>query len=725
MFFVKPEDLAHHKDDEPELEEDVDAEFHRSTGANHPLNVVILICGSRGDVQPFIAFGKGLQKRGHRVRLASHVTFRNFVIENGLEFYPLKGDPELLMNFMVNHPDMITLDPKEISQKKRQMELIYNSTWDACTANNFRAEVVISNPPVNVHVHLMQRLQVPLYIMFTMPWAPTKDYMHPLAPMQNLLDNKTSYTVVDKMIWVGLGSLQNEFRKKIGLNTIGSRGAYLVRHLKVPQIYCMSPHLAPKPTDWGSHIDVVGFWYLDLKSNFNPPKDLVEFFAAGPPPVYVGFGSIVVDDPKTLSKNVIEAIIQSKQRAVVSPGWAKLGEGMDLPPSIKLIGAVPHDWLLPQCAAACHHGGAGTTAAGLKSGCPTIIVPFFGDQPFWGSCVARMGVGPTPIPYKQLTAAKLRDAILFCVQPDVQKRAKEFGEKLRAEDGVATAVEAFQARLPVYEGLWVEEIHENQRKGITGWGAGALMPHDREPFTEKSGLLAMDISRFVCPPGWEWVGDWEPVIDPAKTDKQGWRYNKSFTLGSKDFHPAEGALDFVRTRKMIRRRRYLGDTGATLKMKALQIGHGHRGVDDAIVSKEGKKYSFHDSHKSNLPNVLLYVDVIGGRNIPSKDLVGLSDPFCITHLAGSDPQTQQTETIDNTKEPVWKEVHWFNVNTEDRLIIDCFDEDPVGQDFIGSFSIDVGEVLSGKIKLKDPQWYPLRDKGKPAGEIQLAFSYDR
>jgi sterol 3beta-glucosyltransferase len=684
MYFLSPSELEKHKDEIDEDEEEIPFEEVSSNSPPPPLNIVILIVGSRGDVQPFIAFGKGLQQAGHRVRLATHVTFRQFVTENGLEFYPLKGDPELLMNFMVNHPDMITLDPKEISKKKEIMSQIYHSTWDACTAHNFRAEVIISNPPVNVHVHLAQRLQVPLHIMFTMPWSATKDYMHPLAPMQSRLENKTSYQVVDRMVWIGLGGIQNDFRKKIGLSSI-MRGSSLVSKLKVPHIYCMSPHLAPKPTDWESHIDVVGFWYLDLQTNYKPPQDLLDFLAAGPPPVYIGFGSIVVDDPKTLGKNVIDAVIQSGQRALISPGWAKLGEGMDLPPTIKLIGAAPHDWLFPRCAAVCHHGGAGTTAAGLKAGCPTIIVPFFGDQPFWGSCVAQQGVGPTPIPNKQLTAEKLKDAILFCVQPDVQKKAKEFGEKLRNEDGVKTAVEAFHRKLPYHDGLWVEEIQENMRKGIGGWSGKSLLPLDRPMYTEKTGLLEMDISRYVCPPGWEWVDEWTPVVQDS--DPDGWRYAKSFTYGNANYHAKEETFDLVRTRRLRRHRKYVGKP----------------------ETPTGERH-------------LIYVELISGRKLPSKDMVGQSDPFCVLRLASDDNQEQYSEAIENDSAPVWKEVHWFRATKNDNLIVDCYDQDPVGKDFIGSKTIPFIDVFSGKIKQKEAQWYSLSSKtGKPAGELQLSF----
>jgi len=687
MYFVKPDEVDKYEEaiediDEGAIDEPQFINQHKVKPP--PLNIVILIVGSRGDVQPFLAFGKGLQQAGHRVRLATHVNFRQFVTENGVEFYPLKGDPELLMNFMVNHPDMITLDPREIDQKKATMKKIYTSTWDACTAHNFRADVIISNPPVNVHVHLAQRLQVPLFVMFTMPWSPTKDYMHPLAPMQKYIDNKTSYSLVEKMVWVGLGGLQNEFRKKIGLSPI-VRGSNLVNRLKFPHIYCMSPHLAPKPTDWDTNIDVVGFWYLDLKNSYKPPQDLVDFFAAGPPPVYIGFGSIVVDDPKTLSKNVIEAVIQSGQRALISPGWAKLGEGMNLPPSIKLIGAAPHDWLFPNCAAVCHHGGAGTTAAGLKSGCPTIIVPFFGDQPFWGACVAQQGVGPAPIPYKKITAEKLKDAILFCVQPEVQKKAKEFGDKLRNEDGVQTAVDAFHRRLPLdKDGLWVDEIYENNRKSSHGWSPKNLKITDRDMYTDKSGVLSLDITRFVCPPGWAWQGEWEPVTEGADSD--GWRYAESFTFGNAKYHGQQQSNDQVRTRKLIRKRKY--------------------------IDKKA-----HDDRRN-----LVFVELVAGKKIPKMDLVGESDPFCILRLANDDSQNQQSEAIQDNANPVWKETHWFMVTPEDKLIVDCYDEDTVGKDFIGTKTISFADVFNGTIKQGEQVWYGLTNKkGKPAGEIQLGF----
>jgi sterol 3beta-glucosyltransferase len=682
MYFVKPEDVAHIQDDEhPWGEADLyDLTHHEDKGKIPPLNVSIMIVGSRGDVQPFIALGKGLQAAGHRVRLSTHINFRQFVTENGLEFYPLKGNPEHLMNFMVNHPDMITLDPTEISKNKEVMESIYHSTYDAATGLDFRPDVLISNPPVHVHVHLAQKLQIPVYIMFTMPWSATKDYMHPLAPVQHLLENRQSYAVVDRMIWVGLGGLMNDFRKRIGLNPISS-GANLVNKLRVPQVYCMSPHLAPKPSDWGPHIDVVGFWYLDLVTNYKPDPELSKFLDAGEPPVYIGFGSIVVDDPKKLSENVIAALKKSGKRALVSPGWAKLGEGMNLPPTIKLIGAVPHDWLFTKCSGVVHHGGAGTTAAGLKAGCPTLVVPFFGDQPFWGSCVAKMGVGPEPIPHKKLNADNLCEAILFLGKPDVKQRAKELGEKLRTENGVQTAVDVFHKRLPVKDGVWTEEIHENMRKiPVLGWTHNTL-PNDRAMYSDKSGFLELNIKGFDNHPGWEWIDSaWVPLVEKGKTDAEGWRYGSlSFSGGTGGWGPDEGSTDFVRTRKLIRRRKFVRE----------------------IPPSKHKK--------------LLFVDVIEGKNLPNKDLIGQSDPFVVLKVGKI---AQSTSVVDNNANPKWNETLWVEVEDSDMLTLECWDKDPVGQDLIGRASIAVKSIAAEK-----DEWLPLTDSksSKECGQIHVKY----
>ena len=205
-----------------------------------------------------------------------------------------------------------------------------------------------------------------------------------------------------------------------------------------------SPALIPKPKDWGSHISVSGFYFLSLASNYTPPADLAAFLEAKPPPIYIGFGSIVLDDPDAMTKLIFEAVKISGQRALVSKGWGGFGaDTMGIPEGVFMLGNVPHDWLFKHVSCVVHHGGAGTTAAGIALGKPTVVVPFFGDQPFWGAMVAKAGAGPTPISNKQLTARKLADAIMEALKPTAQQRAEELGNRIRSEKGCDIGAQSF------------------------------------------------------------------------------------------------------------------------------------------------------------------------------------------------------------------------------------------------------------------------------------------
>lgn len=206
----------------------------------------------------------------------------------------------------------------------------------------------------------------------------------------------------------------NRFRvKTLGLEPVSTLWApgQLFR-LKVPYTYMWSPGLIPKPADWGPEIDIAGFVFLDLASAYKPPESLSKFLEAGKPPVYIGFGSIVVEDPDEFTTLIFEAVKQAGVRALVSKGWGGLGSEDTTPDDVFMLENTPHDWLFPRVSAVVHHGGAGTTAIGLKCGKPTMIVPFFGDQPFWGAMVPKAGAGAHQvILYKRLTADALAEGI--------------------------------------------------------------------------------------------------------------------------------------------------------------------------------------------------------------------------------------------------------------------------------------------------------------------------
>lgn len=446
------------------------------------LNIVIQVIGSRGDIQPFIAIGSELQKHGHRVRLATHLAFRDFVLDGGLEFFNIGGDPAEMMAFMVKNPGLLpglsSIRSGAIQKRRRDMKEIINGCWRSCfemgdgtdlhqikedlwgdevdyRRRPFVADAIIANPPSLAHIHCAQRLGIPLHMMFTMPWSPTQSVPHPLAIISHndckpTVVSFVSYAIMDMMIWEGLGDIVNKFRKKVlSLDALDSITApSLLPRLEIPFSYLWSPALLSKPKDWGKHIDICGFSFLPSQSDYSPPDDVDRFLKAGPAPIYVGFGSIVVDDQAKLTRTVFEAIKESGQRAIVSKGWGNLGsDEVDVPDNILLIGSIPHDWLFRQVSCVIHHGGAGTTAAGLALGRPTIIVPFFGDQQFWGKIVAHSGAGPRPIPHKQLNTSNLRDAIMKALEPSTKQKAMEISEKMKGESGVRDSVRSFHRHL--------------------------------------------------------------------------------------------------------------------------------------------------------------------------------------------------------------------------------------------------------------------------------------
>ncbi|KAL0437293.1 UNVERIFIED_CONTAM: Sterol 3-beta-glucosyltransferase UGT80A2 [Sesamum radiatum] len=331
-----------------------------------PMQIVMLIVGTRGDVQPFVAIGKRLQDYGHRVRLATHSNFKEFVLTSGLEFYPLGGDPKVLAGYMVKNKGFLPSGPSEIPIQRNQMKEIIYSLLPACKEPDidsgipFKADAIIANPPAYGHTHVAEALKVPIHIFFTMPWTQPVNFP--------IFGYRLSYQIVDSLIWLGIRDMINDVRKKkLKLRPItylsGSQGS----DSDIPHGYIWSPHLVPKPKDWGPKVDVVGFCFLDLASNYEPPESLLNWLKAGPKPIYIGFGSLPVQEPEKMTQIIVKALEITKQRGIINKGWGGLGNLAEDKDFVYLLDNCPHDWLFLQCAAVVHHGGAGTTAAGLKA----------------------------------------------------------------------------------------------------------------------------------------------------------------------------------------------------------------------------------------------------------------------------------------------------------------------------------------------------------------------
>lgn len=419
------------------------------------VNIAMLVVGTRGDIQPFIAIAKRLQEFGHHVRLATHVNFKNFVQSAGVDFYPLGGDPRIMAGYMARNKGFLPSGPAEISIQRKQLKDIINSLLPACTepdietGASFRAQAIIANPPAYGHAHVAEALGVPLHIFFTMPWTPTKEFPHPMARVPQSAAYRLSYIVVDLLIWWGIRGYINDFRKrKLKLPPIAYFSTYHGSISHLPTGYLWSPHLVPKPSDWGPLVDVVGFCFLNLGAKYQPSKNFAQWLLQGSKPIYFGFGSMPIENTKRITCIILEALRGTGQRGIVSRGWGDLGNISVVPWDVFFVDDCPHDWLFPQCTAVVHHGGAGTTAAGLRAGCPTTVVPFFGDQFFWGERIHARGVGPAPIPISELDVESLSNAIRFMLKPEVKLRAMELGKQVEDEDGVEGAVNAFHRHLP-------------------------------------------------------------------------------------------------------------------------------------------------------------------------------------------------------------------------------------------------------------------------------------
>ncbi|XVF39067.1 hypothetical protein PTKIN_Ptkin01aG0006000 [Pterospermum kingtungense] len=455
---------------------DEDTSFHETNKSIPRLKIAILVVGTRGDVQTFLAMAKRLQEFGHHVRLATHVNFSSFVKEAGVEFYPLGGDPRVLAGYMARNKGLIPSGPGEITIQRKELKAIIQSLFPACTEPDietgtpFRAQAIIANPPAYGHAHVAEALGVPIHIFFTMPWTPTYEFPHPLARVPQSAGYWLSYIVVDLLIWWGIRGYINDFRKKkLKLPPIAYFSTYNGSISHLPTGYMWSSHLVPKPKDWGPLVDVVGYCFLNLGSKYQPQEEFVQWIQKGPQPIYIGFGSMPLEDSKKTTDIILEALKDTRQRGIIGQGWGELGQFTGVPENVFILEDCPHDWLFPQCSAVVHHGGAGTTATGLKAGCPTTIVPFFGDQFFWGDRVHQRGLGPAPIPISQLNVENLSNAIRFMLQPEVKSLAMELAKLIENEDGVAAAVDAFHRHLPSELPLPTTPREENDHPNPFQW----------------------------------------------------------------------------------------------------------------------------------------------------------------------------------------------------------------------------------------------------------------
>ncbi|RBQ72979.1 hypothetical protein FVER53590_07181 [Fusarium verticillioides] len=467
------------------------------------MKITCLTIGSRGDVQPYIALCKGLLAEGHKPRIATHAEFQGWIESHGIEFARVEGDPGELMRLCIENGTFTWAFLREANSTFRGwLDELLDSAYTACEGS----ELLIESPSAMAGIHIAEKLGIPYFRAFTMPWTRTRAYPHAFIMPEHKMGgayNYMTYVMFDNIFWKATAYQVNRWRRK----TLGLPSTNLekMQPNKVPFLYNFSPSVVAPPLDFSDWIRVTGYWFLNEGGDWEPPQELQDFIAKaradGKKLVYVGFGSIIVKDPAKMTQEVIDAVLKADVRCILSKGWSDRispkddpskprPEEPEMPPEIHVIKSAPHDWLFSQIDAAAHHGGSGTTGASLRAGIPTIIRPFFGDQFFFATRVEDLGVG---VWVKKWGTNSFGRALWEVTRNErMIVKARVLGEQIRSESGVDSAIQC------IYRDL-------EYAKSLIKRNAGKAAQHDanEDDDTEES---------------WTFVGRDEP--DPDAVTKK-------------------------------------------------------------------------------------------------------------------------------------------------------------------------------------------------------------
>lgn len=415
------------------------------------MRITVLTFGSRGDVQPLIALGRGLKAHGHDVRLATHELFKGFVEANGLAFAPVAGNPVELLTSPVGQA-WVKAGRNPFKFLRHFVRLtrpgLPRVLGDSVAASE-GSDLIIYSVLSHAGYHIAENMGIPSIAAGLQPMTPTSAFASIGSVGEIGLPglNRLGHFVVQQALWQPFRRMVNDWREQeLGLPRLPFLGPYGTDRLKDSlTVYGYSPSVLPKPDDWGPREQVTGYWFLDPPDAWSPPERLTRFLREGEPPVYLGFGSMISGAEEDETRVVLSALRRLNVRGIIQHGWGGLAEA-ELPPGVLAIGDVPHEWLFPQMAVVAHHGGAGTTGSGLRAGVPNVIVPHFADQFFWANRVRRLSAGPDPVPRSRLSDAALTVALDRAMRDSrLRAGAAAIGARIRQEDGVGTAVQAIEA----------------------------------------------------------------------------------------------------------------------------------------------------------------------------------------------------------------------------------------------------------------------------------------
>ncbi len=397
------------------------------------MHITILAMGSRGDILPYAVLGQGLGAAGHHVRFITFENFAPLVAQHGLDFHPVEGDAQALVSGAGANAFALF----------RAFGSLGDAYVRAFSAPILReTDLILNQLPVGLFgFDLAEAFKVPLVLAAVIPLARTRAFPLMGAPRLPLPGyNRVTHLLGEQIAWQMFRATINRWRRQVlGLAPQPLTGYFnQLGTERVPILNGFSSHVVPRPDDWGEHIHLTGYWFPEDRA-WQPPADLQAFLEAGEPPVFIGFGSMPVRNPQKTTRILLEALKASGRRGILHAGWGGLGTQV-LPDDVFMIDYAPYSWLFPRMAMVIHHGGSGTTAAALRAGVPSCVVPLLFDQFYWGARTAELGVGPAPVNFRQLSVERLREAIEQGTgDARLRQRARELGGQIRAEDGIENA----------------------------------------------------------------------------------------------------------------------------------------------------------------------------------------------------------------------------------------------------------------------------------------------
>lgn len=405
------------------------------------MNITIVALGSSGDVYPPLALGLGLKKAGCRVCLAANPVFETDVLKRGIDFFPIRT---MLRQSLADTPNSIypskSMDPLRFFRLKTKdiaplLESIITDIRHACQD----ADMILYNILGLPAHHFAKQTETKAFPICLQPLGRTNGFPSPVIPsnihVPKML-NAASYRIVEKCMALFLNK-SDQLKGKASFQEFFQE----VYAENIPVLHGFSSCVLPKPSDWSDSMHITGYWFLDPPQDWVAPESLQTFLRQGPAPVCVGFGSMNDPDINTIIKKTVQGVLQTGHRVVLLTGWS--GETFKelACPDLYVAKSVPHSWLFPKVSAVVHHGGAGTTAAALRAGIPSVIIPFFFDQVFWADRLEKLEAGPPRLYRRTLTPQAMASCISKVVDDKtMHEKLDRLSLELNRENGVENAI---------------------------------------------------------------------------------------------------------------------------------------------------------------------------------------------------------------------------------------------------------------------------------------------